>query len=205
MSESHLRIAVADDERDTREYLEEVLPRLGHTVVASTATGRQLAEQVRATHPDLVITDIKMPDMDGIDAAQSINRDHAVPVILLSAHHDDDLVNRAAAGNIMSYLVKPISEADLKTAIPMALMRFKHAQSLSEEAAGLRQALEDRKMIEKAKGILMKRLRLDEQDAFRRMRMLASSQNRKLIDVCRQIIAVDDVFGQIESISPRIE
>ena len=79
----------------------------------------------------------------------------------------------------MTYLVKPVSEADLKTAIPLAMARFKHAQSLSEEAAGLRQALEDRKGIEKAKGILMKRLRMDEQDAFRRMRMLASSQNRQ--------------------------
>lgn len=204
MSDKRLRVAVADDDRDTREYLQEVLPRLGYEVVAGAGTGRALAEQVRATRPDLVITDIKMPEMDGIEAAQLISREAAIPIILLSAHHDDDLVNRASAGNVMSYLVKPIGEANLKTAIPLALARFRHMQALTDEAASLRQALEDRKVIEKAKGILMKRLRIDEQDAFRRMRMLASSQNRKLIEVCRQIIGVDDVFGQIEAIAPRI-
>ena len=148
----------------------------------------------------MVITDIKMPDMDGIEAALAITRETPVPIILLSGHHDDALVNRAASANVMAYLIKPISEADLRTAIPLALARFKQIQALTTEAAGLRQALEDRKIIEKAKGILMKRLSIDEQDAFRRIRMLASSQNRKLIDVCRQIVTVDEVFAQLEAI-----
>ena len=200
MTGERVRIAVADDDRDTREYLEEVLPRLGYEVVAGAVSGRNLTERTRVTRPDLVITDIKMPDMDGIEAALAINREGPMPIILLSGHHDDGLVNRAAAANVMTYLVKPISEADLKTAIPLALARFKQMQVLTTEAATLRQALEDRKIIEKAKGILMKRLHMDEQDAFRRIRMLASSQNRKLIEVCRQVVGVDEVFCQIEAI-----
>jgi response regulator NasT len=200
-SEQHVRIAVADDDRDIREYLVEVLPRLGHEVVASASNGRELVEQVRRTRPDLVITDIKMPETDGIELATQINRERQVPVILLSAHHDNEMVRRAAADHIMAYLIKPVNEADLKTAIPIALLRFRHFQTLSEEAATLRQSLEDRKLIEKAKGILMRRLRIDEEDAFRRLRMLASSQNRKLVEVGREVASAEEVFRQLEAVA----
>jgi response regulator NasT len=200
MTEQRLRVAVADDEKDILEYLEEVLPRLGYEVVASASNGREMASRVRQAKPDLVITDIRMPDMDGIDLANAINRDTQIPVILVSAHHDEELVRRAAADHIMAYLIKPISEAHLKTAIPLAMQRFRHFQALADEAASLRQALEDRKLIEKAKGILMRRLRVDEEDAFRRLRMLASSQNRKLVDVGRAVATAEEVFRQLESI-----
>src|SRR5689334_24977832 len=102
-----LRILVADDERDTREYLQHVLSRLGHQV-AGASTGRQLTDLARQVEPDLVVTDIKMPDMDGIDAARSINAARETPVILISAHHEKELVARAGADNIMAYLVKPV-------------------------------------------------------------------------------------------------
>jgi response regulator NasT len=202
MNPSRLRIAVADDDRDIRDYMAEVLPRLGYEVTANAADGRQLLEQVRSTRPDLVITDIKMPGGDGIDLAAQLNRERPVPVILLSAHCDTELLQRCSGDHIMAYLVKPVSEVDLKTAIPIALQRFRHFQALAEESAGLRQALEDRKVIEKAKGILMRRLRMGEDDAFRRMRMLASAQNVKLIEVSRQVIDADQVFSQLESIQP---
>jgi response regulator NasT len=200
MSEDHLRIAVVDDEKDIREYLEEVLPRLGYEVAASAATGKEMLQRVREARPDLIITDIRMPDMDGIDLAGVINRESPVPVILLSAHHDAELVRRSAADHIMAYLIKPIGEAQLKATIPLAMLRFHHFQAMAEEAASLRQALEDRKLIEKAKGILMRRLRVDEEDAFRRLRMLASSQNRRLVEVGRTVVSADEVFRQLESI-----
>jgi response regulator NasT len=203
MSEEHLRIAVADDERDIREYLQEVLPRLGHQVVVAAADGRQLVEAARLARPDLVITDIKMPGLDGIEAALALNQAGPVPVVLLSAHDDEELVRRASTEGVLAYLVKPISEADLKTTIPVAMQRFRQSRALAEEAAGLRQALEDRKLIERAKGVVMKRLRIEEEDAFRRLRMLASNQNRKLIDVCRQVTASEEVFHQLEAALPR--
>jgi response regulator NasT len=200
--DTRLRIAIADDEKDIREYLEEVLPRLGYEVAATAASGREMAQRVRETRPDLLVTDIRMPDMDGIELASAVNREKPVPVILLSAHHDAELVRRASADHIMAYLIKPISEAHLKTAIPLAMQRFRHFQEMFEEAASLRQALDDRKLIEKAKGILMRRLRVDEEDAFRRLRMLASSQNRKLVEVSRTVTSAEDVFRQLEAVVP---
>ena len=104
-----LRIAVADDEADTRDYLKELLPRLGHEVVA-VGSGRELVELCRATKPDLVITDIRMPDMDGLQAAAEINRDGQMPVILVTAYHDADVLAPGAADYVMAYLAKPVAK-----------------------------------------------------------------------------------------------
>src|SRR5579871_3851129 len=108
-----LHIAVADDEADTREYLQELLQRLGHQVVA-VPDGRKLAEVCRSAPPDLIISDIKMPGPDGIEAAAEVNRAHPVPVILVSAYHDAGLFARARGPHVMAYLVKPIKQADLE-------------------------------------------------------------------------------------------
>src|SRR5262249_50662435 len=114
---SPLRVAVADDERDTLEFLQEALPRLGHEGVPAAQTGKELVERCRAAQPDLIITDIMMPDMDGIQAVAVIEQERPVPVILVSAHHDAELIVRAGTDHIMAYLLKPVREADLSTAI----------------------------------------------------------------------------------------
>jgi response regulator NasT len=186
-----LRIAVADDEPDMRNYFQKCLPRLGHQVVAVAENGHQLVEQTLATRPDLIITDIKMPDMDGIDAATELYKQFPVPVILVSAFHDADLIERAEADHVMGYLIKPIKQADLEPVIALAMRRFAQFQALRQEAADLRQALEDRKVIERAKGILMKRAGLDEQEAFRRLQKLASEESRKLIDIAHMILVAE--------------
>jgi response regulator NasT len=190
-----LKIAVADDELDMRDYLQQILPLLGHQVVAVATDGRELVEQCRTVRPDLVITDIKMPDMDGIDAATQIYRNGPIPVILVSAYHDPDFISRAEADHILAYLVKPIKQADLEPAIAIAMRRFEQFQALRKEAADLKQALEDRKVIEKAKGILMKKANLDEHDAFRRLQKLASDKNRKLIEIAHMILTAEEAFG----------
>ncbi len=195
-----LRVAIADDESEMREYLGELLPRLGHEVVAMADSGRQLLERTRTIDIDLLITDIKMPGMDGIDLAAEVNRSRRVPVILVSAHHDDALLARVSPDFIMAYLIKPISEPDLKTAITVAMMRFRHFSALMKEAADLRQALEDRKVIERAKGIVMKRLRVDEDEAFRRLRKMASDQNHKLVEIGQRVINSEEVFGQLDRV-----
>jgi response regulator NasT len=132
-----LRIAVADDEPDMRDYFRKILAHLGHQVVAVAANGRELVELCRATTPDLVITDIKMPEMDGIDAAVTLNRERPVAVIVVSAYHDPRLIERAESDHIMGYLVKPIKQADLMPAIALAVRRF-------EQIRAMRQALADR-------------------------------------------------------------
>jgi len=193
-----LRIAVAEDERDVRLFLVELLSRLGYEVMVAAEGGRQLIEACRGTRPDLVITDVKMPDMDGITAAAEVNRVTPVPVILLTAHHDGDFLTRAGADHVMAYLSKPARPVDLQAAINLAMLRFGHFQALREEAASLRQALEDRKVVERAKGIVMRRLHLDEPEAFRRMRKFASDNNRKLPDVAQAVLAADEVFQTLE-------
>jgi response regulator NasT len=193
-----LRVAVADDEPDVREYLQEALPRLGYEVVAVAENGRQLADYCHTLRPDLVVTDIKMPDMDGIEMSMEVNKEKQTPVILVSAHHEAEILTRLGADHIMGYLVKPITEADLETAITVAMLRFRHFQALAREATDLRQALEDRKVVERAKGVLMRRLRVDEEEAFRRLRKLANDQNKKLIDVGKQVLDSEEVFHQLD-------
>jgi response regulator NasT len=189
-----LRIVVADDEADMRDYFRKSLPRLGHQVVGVAQTGRELIEQCRALAPDLVITDIRMPDLDGIDAAVEIYRERPVPVILVSAFHDPELIARAEADHILGYLVKPIKQADLGPAVALAVRRFEQFETLRHEAADLRQALEDRKVIERAKGILMKRAALDEPEAFRRLQRLASDKGRKLVDIAHMILTAEEAI-----------
>ena len=194
----HLRIAVADDELDMRDYFQTILPCFGHTVVAAASTGRELVDQCRETRPDLVITDIKMPDMDGIDAARQIYRDFPIPVILVSGYHDQELVERAEEDHVLAFLVKPIKQADLEPAIAIAIRRFAQFQALRQEAVDLRQALEDRKLIEKAKGLLMKRAGMDENEAFRRLQRLASERNRKLVEIATMILTAEEAFQPVE-------
>jgi two-component system, response regulator PdtaR len=186
-----LRIAVADDEADMREYLQTTLPLMGHQVVCAAKTGRELVDFCRQSRPDLVITDIKMPDMDGIEAAECLTRDEPLPVILISAYYDQPLIERAQGNHVLAYLVKPIKQADLEPAIAIAIGRFDEFKALRKEASDLRQALEDRKIIERAKGILMQKAGLNEAEAFRRLQKLARDQNRKLVDIAQMILTAE--------------
>jgi len=185
-----LRIAVADDELEMRDFFEKVLPRFGHRVVAVAENGVQLVEHCRTLKPDLIITDIKMPELDGIEASTQICRERAVPVILVSAYHDPALIERAESDHVLAYLVKPIGLADLQPAIAIAMRRFTEFQALRQECSDLKQALADRKIIEQAKGLLMKLTGIDEKEAFARLQSLASEKNQKLIDSARSILAV---------------
>ena len=195
-----LRIAIADDERDMREFLQEALTRMGHDVIVAAADGNTLLERCNVLEPDLIITDIKMPRLDGIDATSAVNRQRQVPVILVSAHHDAELLARVGTDMIMGYLVKPVKEADLRAAIAVGLARFQNIQALATESADLRRSLEDRKLTDRAKGIVMKRLRLDEDEAYRRLRKLASNHNHKLIEVVQEVVQADGVFQDLDRV-----
>lgn len=189
-----LRIAVADDEPLMQRFYQQTLKELGHEVIAVAGTGEDLLAQCRSYHPDLVITDIRMPDMDGLDAARKICDETPVPIILLSAYHNSELVDRALAEQVLAYLVKPVKKADLETAIAIVMRRFSEFRALHQQADDLRQALEDRKVIERAKGILMKMAGLDENAAFHRLQKLASAKNLKLVEVARLILTAEEAF-----------
>ena len=189
-----LRIAVAEDEGFMQKYLEETLTLLGHKVVCVAGTGRELVGHCQTLRPDLVITDINLPEMDGLDAAREIYAHEPVPIIIVTAYHDLELIERAEKNHILAYLVKPIKQQDLEPAITIALGRFQEFKAMRQETDNLRQALEDRKVIERAKGILMKRANLDEGEAFRRLQKLARDKNRKLIDIAQTVITAEEAY-----------
>lgn len=189
-----LNIAIADDEPELLADLAETLEELGHHVVIKASDGHQLLDAFRDQPVDLVITDIKMPGMDGLTAVEEIRKIRAVPIVILSAFHDDELLSKALKEQVMAYLVKPIQVESLQTSIKLAAQRFKEFQALQDQADDLKQALEDRKMIERAKGILMERAQLSEPEAFRRLQLLSSQKNRKLVELARDIVDADAAF-----------
>lgn len=140
-----LRIAVADDEPEMRDFFAKVLPRFGHQVVAIAENGSELIKLCRDGQPDLIITDIKMPEVDGIEACNQICQERAVPVILVSAFHDPALIARAEADHAFAYLVKPIGLADLEPAIAIAMRRFGEMQQLLKQRDELQQAVNEQR------------------------------------------------------------
>jgi two-component system, response regulator PdtaR len=193
-----LRIAVADDEPDTREFFERYVPRLGHQVVASAENGRRLVELCRESKPDLIITDIRMPGMTGLDAVGELFREQTAPVIVVTAHADPQWVEQAQSVGAFGYLLKPITEKELCPAIAMAWRHYEQFQALRQEAADLKQALEERKLVERAKGAVMRRVGAGEAEAFRRLRRYASDRNLKLAEVARQVLAAEEVFRDLD-------
>ena len=154
-----------------------------------------MVEQCALVHPDLVISDIKMEDMDGIDAAREICNARPVPFILVSGYYDPELIERAQADYVLGYLIKPIRKADLETAIAIAMRRFEEFEILRMEADHYRQTLANRKIIERAKGILMKRAGISETDAFGRLQSLAHEKNQKLVDIAQMILTTEQVMS----------
>jgi response regulator NasT len=189
-----LRILIADDESIRLLSLRAQLTALGHRVVAEASTGADAVALTLSTQPDLAILDIKMPLVDGIEAAERITQARPIPIILLTAYSEAQLVERAAQANISAYLMKPVSEEDLLPALTLALTRFRQFQALRQEVVDLREALEARKVIEKAKGILMRRLDLTEEEAFRRLQRQSQEGNRKLAQVAEAIVVADQLL-----------
>lgn len=196
--EQTLRIAVADDEPEMREFFRFALEKLKHQLVIEAGNGRELVECCRAVRPDLIITDVKMPELDGIAAAEAVYREVPVPAIVVSGYDDAETLRQAAAPHVFGYLVKPIKARDLGPAISVAMSRFTLYRAAEQEAAGLRLALEERKVIERAKGAVMRRLGVDETDAFRRLRRLSSDRNWKVIEIARQVLKAEEAFEALD-------
>lgn len=187
-----LRIIAADDDPDIRSYYSQMLTHLGHDAVAIVSTGAQLVEQVRHLDPDLIITDIKMPDMEGIEASHRVYREKPRPIILVSGVYDPKVFEQAMADQIMGYLVKPVTRDDLREQIDLVMQRYAEFKILTEQSSQLRQALRDRKIVERAKSLLMRSSHLGEADAFRRLQDLARQANQKIATAAQMLLAAAD-------------
>jgi AmiR/NasT family two-component response regulator len=189
-----LRILIADDEAIRVMTLRTQLRALGFEVVAEATNGREAVELAEQYEPDLAILDIKMPELDGISAARAIVARRPIPVVLLTAYSEPELVERATEAGVFAYLIKPVSEEDLLPTILLARARFEEFRLLRQEVSDLREALEARKVIERAKGILMKRLGISEAEAFRRMQVQSQKENKKLVEIARAIVTAHGVL-----------
>jgi response regulator NasT len=184
-----VRILIAEDETIIRLDLRELLERAGFDVCAEAKDGVEAVELAASTEPELAILDVKMPKLDGIDAARRILEDRPIPIVMLTAYGQDELVSRAVEAGVFGYLVKPFREADLLPAIRTARARHEELVTLREEAESLSEALAARKSIERAKGLLMAKEGLTEQEAFERLRRASQLAGRPLKVVSDALIA----------------
>jgi two-component system, response regulator PdtaR len=187
-----VRILVAEDETIIRLDLIELLRNAGHDVCAEARDGSEAVELAREHEPDLAILDVKMPKLDGIEAARRIMDERPIPIVMLTAYGQSELVGRAVEAGVFGYLVKPFRENDLLPAIATARARHEELSALREEADSLAEALAARKSIERAKGLLMEREGLSERDAFTRLRRASQVSGKPLKVVADALIATLD-------------
>ena len=190
---SVIRILVAEDEALIRMDLVEMLVEAGYEVVAEASDGAQAIELAQLHKPDLAILDVKMPVLDGISAAEKIIA--IAPVLMLTAFSQRELVERARDAGVMAYVVKPFSIGDLVPAIEIAISRHLQMRSLADEVADLHERLETRKIIDRAKGILMQALNLSEPEAFSWIQRAAMDRRMTMKEVAQAVISPDAVPG----------
>ena len=187
-SEGRLRVVVAEDEALIRLDLAEMLAEVGYDVVGQASDGEQAVALVKEHRPDVVIMDVKMPVLDGISAAEQIGKERIAPVIMLTAFSQKELVERARDAGVMAYIVKPFTQADLAPAVDIATSRWAEVKALEGEIADLGERLETRKAVDRAKGILMTRLKLSEADAFRWIQKTAMDRRLGMREVAEAVI-----------------
>ncbi|HEX5417491.1 MAG TPA: response regulator [Chloroflexota bacterium] len=187
------RVVIADDESIIRMDLKEMLTGLGYLVVGEAGDGLSAVNLGREVKPDLVIMDIKMPDLDGIAAARILTEERIAPVLLLTAFSQTELIDGAKEAGVVGYIVKPFRESELVPAIEIALSRFKEFRVLEREAQNLRDTLETRKLVERAKGILMDTQDLKEAEAFRKIQKLSMNTRKSMREIAEAILLAHEV------------
>jgi response regulator NasT len=188
MSGTGTRILVAEDEAISRMDLREMLENLGYSVVGEAGDGVAAVNLARALKPDLVVMDIKMPGLDGISAAETLSQEKVTPVLLLTAYSDREFVDRAVDAGVMGYLVKPFAEQQLKPAIEVALERWREVRQIQHDLSQTQDQLETRKLVERAKGVLMDSQNLKEAEAFRRIQRLSMNSRKSMREVAEAIL-----------------
>tara|TARA_Y100000588_G_scaffold195980_1_gene210109 strand:+ start:151 stop:732 length:582 start_codon:yes stop_codon:yes gene_type:complete len=183
-----VRVALAEDEAIIRLDLRETLEEEGYTVVGDTGRGDEMLQLVADTDPDVVILDIKMPGMDGLEVARRIADSHDAAVVILTAFSQRDLIDQAIEAGALAYLVKPFQRSELVPAVEIARARHREMRALTDQAQTLSDRLEARKVIDRAKGVLMDEASMNETDAFRFIQQAAMNERSSMVDVANQVI-----------------
>jgi response regulator NasT len=185
---SPLKVVVVEDDATVRLFLKDTLEKLGHQVIGEAATGTDMVRTVLEMEPDVVVFDIHLPRLNGLDALRQIYQERVVAAVAITADRDQDLVRRALEEHVLAYLVKPVEEHQLGPALMIARAQFAELRELNQENASLRQALQNRKIIERAKGVLMKRHRWTEAEAFRRLQRGAMNRRTTMVELAQNVL-----------------
>ena len=188
-----LRVIVAEDETIIRMDLVERLQASGYQVVGEAGDGESAVQMARELRPDIVIMDIRMPETDGIEAARRLTTERVAPVVLVTSYSDKHLIDQAGEAGAIGYVLKPLQDNELESAIEIAMSRHREFQAISDEAEDLRDQLEARKAVERAKGLLMVRLGLEEPEAFKRIQKLSMDRRKPMREVAEAIILSEEI------------
>jgi AmiR/NasT family two-component response regulator len=190
-----LRVLIVEDETIVGMGLRSQLTKLGHTVVGQAATAAEARAAYAEKQPELVFMDIRLGEADGLELAKELLKERRTPMIVLSAYSDQELINRAGDAGVFGYLIKPASPEALAAQIEVAVQRFGDHERLRLEKEHLAQTLETRKLVERAKGLLMKRAGLDEAEAHRRLQTESQKRRVGLAELCKKIIESEEILG----------
>lgn len=190
-----LRILIVEDEALVGMGLQDQLARLGHEVIAQAASAAEGLQKFRELNPDLLLLDVHLNGGDGIDLAHECLKIRRVPMVVISAYTDSDLIRRAGEAGVFGYLVKPVEQGQLAAQLEIAVKRFRETEQVRLENEQLLTTLETRKLVERAKGIFMRRLQLDESEAHKRLQQESQKRRISLADLARKIIESEDLLG----------
>jgi AmiR/NasT family two-component response regulator len=182
------RVLVIDDHRPSRAYLGKILPKCGYEIVGETASAKAAVVFAHTKNPDVILLAVGLPDMDGIEAAQEIMGAKPLPVIITTSHCDAATIERANRAGVMGYLVKPLRAEELRPAVELAISRFQELAALQQENSSLKEALEARKVIERAKGLLMEQRKLAEPQAYALLKKASMNLRKPMADVAQAIL-----------------
>ncbi len=183
-----MRVLIVDDESLIRMDLRDIIESCGHEVVAEGTNGVEAIQLCKQHKPDIILMDVKMPELDGIEAARQIGFHHEAPVVLLTSYSQQDLIDKARDSGVYGYLIKPVREKQLVPTLEMALGRYKSDAQLREKMAELEQSLEDRKIIQKGTGLLMELYSISEEEAYNRIRALSMKKRDSIVNICKALI-----------------
>lgn len=189
----NLKILLAEDEFLCAIGIKNNLELLGHTVVDTATTGEELIIAANKHKPDLIISDINMPKINGLEAIKKINENYNIPTIITSSYNND-YIDQSSKLNIFYYLIKPIQKDELYAAIQIAMSRYKDSLDLRKELFKVKENLKNKKIIDKAKIILVERNKLSEAEAFEKLQSMSKNKNKKLIKIAEEIIEANDLF-----------